>query len=362
MLVIMGHTRNNGDMLPDKPIIPVSYPALLLDILQERGIDPAQAMANTGVALDTIQQPGALLRPSQYEQFARNVLELTREPGLGYEFGLRFRPTTHGFVGYAAMCCNNLRDAIELAIRFLPLRAGPALTMQLKESGDQASISLTANYDLGELRHLIFESTLLGLLLDSAHLLGLQIEQLQDIEIWLDWPEPDYFANYKDRLPPTRYGMSACQVQLPRHYLDQPLLMANPSAAQQAVSFCERELALIEQQRDADIVLKVREVLQIGAEGYPSVERVAARLHMSTRTLKRRLQQHDTNYHRILRDVRLRDAIKLLRKPDLPLNQVAAGLGYNDPANFTRAFKRWTGATPSEYREEYLRGNKAEDK
>ncbi len=77
---------------------------------------------------------------------------------------------------------------------------------------------------------------------------------------------------------------------------------------------------------------------------------MAASIGTSARTLQRRLREADLTFSRLLQQVRFRGAQRLLRDPALPVNEVARGLGYADPANFIRAFKRWTGVGPSQFR------------
>ena len=71
---------------------------------------------------------------------------------------------------------------------------------------------------------------------------------------------------------------------------------------------------------------------------------------MSSRTLTRRLQQTGLGFQQLLDEARKRDAIKLLQNTSLTVEQIALRLGYTDPANFSRAFKKWTGEPPSQYR------------
>jgi len=97
---------------------------------------------------------------------------------------------------------------------------------------------------------------------------------------------------------------------------------------------------------------RVRAQLAPGPDGYADLERVAARLLMSGRTLKRKLHERGTTFRALLDDARFRQAQHLLENPDLDIQQVAIALGYRDPACFTRAFRRWSGQTPSQARAE----------
>jgi AraC-like DNA-binding protein len=101
-----------------------------------------------------------------------------------------------------------------------------------------------------------------------------------------------------------------------------------------------------------DLLERVRAQLAPGPDGYADLERVAERLFMSGRTLKRRLQQRGTRFRALLDDARFRRAQQLLADAELDIHEVAAALGYRDPACFTRAFRRWSGRTPSQARAE----------
>lgn len=84
--------------------------------------------------------------------------------------------------------------------------------------------------------------------------------------------------------------------------------------------------------------------------GYPSIRLAADLAGLSVRTLRRRLAEEGTSYERLVEEVRCEAALDMLRGGQLRLIDIAYELGYADPANFTRAFRRWTGMPPSEYR------------
>ncbi|MGN4070994.1 helix-turn-helix transcriptional regulator [Burkholderia gladioli] len=121
--------------------------------------------------------------------------------------------------------------------------------------------------------------------------------------------------------------------------------LADKVAQAGALAQCEREIALMITDR-ADLAARVREC----HDRYPTAESVAERLHMSVRTFKRRLAEQNTGFRRLLDEAQRFDAVELLRRPDLSLERIAMELGYANPANFTRAFTRWTGVTPSAFR------------
>jgi AraC-like DNA-binding protein len=84
---------------------------------------------------------------------------------------------------------------------------------------------------------------------------------------------------------------------------------------------------------------------------------IAAKLHMSARSLQRRLQSEGTSFAEVLSDMRRDMALRYLRDPRIYIGEVAFLLGFLDVTAFHRAFKRWTGSTPAEYRRSAGAGN-----
>ena len=99
------------------------------------------------------------------------------------------------------------------------------------------------------------------------------------------------------------------------------------------------------------IIRRVREELQHLEDFTPSLADVADRLHLSERTLRRRLRELDTSYRQVLDDVRFARAAEKLCQCDTTNDALAELLGYTDTANFRRAFKRWAGRSPQAFRQ-----------
>ena len=97
---------------------------------------------------------------------------------------------------------------------------------------------------------------------------------------------------------------------------------------------------------------RIRSALQDHMAPLPALENMADRLSVSPRTLKRHLQQAGLSYRQLQDEERYRQAKRLLAKPGNSISEAAYALGYNDVANFSKAFKRWSGLTPKGYREQ----------
>ena len=123
----------------------------------------------------------------------------------------------------------------------------------------------------------------------------------------------------------------------------------------------ERELASFLKNSPADLLSKpvfyramTTQVMNlIGTyvnKAFPDIEAVACEFNMSSRNLRRRLNEEGTSYQKIKNTLRQDRAMVLLGDNSLAINQIAREVGFNEPAAFTRAFKQWTGESPRAYR------------
>lgn len=322
--------------------VPTSHLRIMVEMAADRGVGVDKLLAGTSLSAPMLEQCDLRVPPREAQRVVFNLIQAARLPGFGLEFGLRSRPTMHGPVGLAVMSCGTLHEALQMLVRFVHLRQQD-VTLALYVESRHMVLQATDNHDLGPARQLFHESVMVGFFRMTGLLIG---EEIRDAELWFDWPEPFYYRDYRERLPRVRYGAPAVQLRFPVACMDRRLVMADPGAVRQAVAECEREMALFGR-APQDLVGRVRAELQPGRDGYPDLEAVSARLFMSSRTLKRKLGQQRTSFQALLDEARKRDALRMLSNPDLDIQQVALALGYTDPPSFTRAFRRWTGESPS---------------
>ncbi|HSW14136.1 MAG TPA: AraC family transcriptional regulator [Solimonas sp.] len=323
----------------------MAYPLLLLEMLRERGLPHEQAARDSGIAAHVLAKPEGRITLTQWTRLALHAIQLSGEQGLGIEYGMRLRPSAHGFLGYASMTAPTLRQAITLASQYYRMRL-QSYRLHLAEEGDKAVLEIAETHPIPVLRSFFFEIQLVGL----AHLPGPFIgESGSGIELWFDWPEPAYFRHYRERLPPVRFSRPANQLRFPAHYLGRQPMLADDSTHGQALLQVEREYASTRLEDDS-LVPRVRATLVLGDSAYPALDALAKRLHVSSRTLRRKLDAQGTSYQSLLDEARQRDARQLLESSALDIQEISTRLGFQNPPSFTRAFKLWTGHTPSEYR------------
>ena len=332
-------------MDPTEYSVSAEYLALLLDVLSRRGVATETLLADTRIEPGCWRDPQARITAQDFEVVATRAMALSGEPWLGWELGASMTLSSHGFLGYAAMSSATLGEALELAVKYFRTRS-TLVQLETFTDGDMAVMQINELLALGDLAPLIMES-----LFSSFHFMGEKLVPGLDVigELRFSYPEPDYFARMRPVMPvPVYFDCAYNQMRFPVERMQYPLQFADPRLARMAADQCEQEMASIK--LPPPLLGQVRRIILGGGGRFPGVEEVAGELHMSSRTLKRKLQQLGTSYQEVLDGLRKGLAVEYLTQTDKTVDEIAMSLGYSDASNFARAFRRWTLRSPSDYR------------
>lgn len=338
----------------DKPCLPVAYGLITLEQAATRGVSREAMLAGLNFPPGLLDAPDAKLSVLQYSRLILNALKLTKDPGLGFDFGLRCSLTAHGFWTYGVISHSTARDAAEFTIKYLQLSA-PNVSLRLFVEGEHAVMDAREAIPFGPLRRYTFEMFLVTVWRSYESVAAQVPQRRKPAELWFEWPEPEYYAQYRDRLPVVKFGTGVNQLRFPAEYLDRRLNTANPMTAKLVDDRCRQEMLLLGHGKD--FLDRVRAAVVNKGGSYPDLEAVAKTLFVSARTLKRKLQEHRLSFRGVLDEARHRDSIRLLEDATLSIEDVAVRVGYTDPANFTRAFRKWTGKPPNTYRAQRVKAS-----
>lgn len=328
----------------DKAALPGIYVRELIDLCGRFEVTPQEVLAGSPVTYESLAEPATRVGLGTLMDIVDRALVLTGEPALAYFLGLHMRLSWHGFLGFAAMTAPTVRDALRLAERYASTRTG-AIMLTLREDEGHGVVVVEQRVPLGDLHPHLVIALFSGLRQLAEALTGAPIRA----DIDLSFPEPEAAARFAHLIPGTvRYDQPVDRVMLGPGLLDRRVVTADPVAMELARDQCERELAALAP--GLGIVEQVQRHARVTNGEVPTIDDVAKKLHVSTRTLKRRLAEHSTTFSDVVDRARHRDALLLLVDQRLPIDEIAARLGYSDTANFTRAFKRWTGTTPAAHR------------
>ncbi|MEO0323354.1 MAG: AraC family transcriptional regulator ligand-binding domain-containing protein [Myxococcota bacterium] len=331
------------------PSAAASFPAIYahhaVELAARWEVDRAALLAPLGLEDVNLVDPAARLPSGEFVALFERARALTGEPGFGIHYGLAMRPATHGALGFATMTASTLGDALALGAKFVSTRTTAIDLRLVHEVEGTAGLVVEERVDFGPARDAIVLALLLGIVEIGVALTG----KRRGVTLELALPEPLYLARFAPLLENRsfRFDRPAHRLLFHPEVVSRPVVFADPAAERLAREQCERELEQLG--RGTDVVLQVRRALEAEGPATP-LAKVAPKLGMSTRTLKRRLGARNASFTGIREQVRREVAQLALRNPDVSLTDIAERLGYSDARTFGRAFRRWTGTSPTAYR------------
>jgi AraC-like DNA-binding protein len=320
---------------------------LLVRLGADYGLPPAAALQSTGLDAERLRDPSATVSGRQELAVIANLLrELGDPPGLGLEAGIRYHLTTYGIWGFAMISSPTWRSAIDIGLRYLDLTF--AFTrIRARDRGSEFHLVLdTPDIPLA-LQRFVVER-------DSAAIQTIQRElfasQIHIREIRYAFAAPPSgahrFAEIFGVVPAFDAAESA--VGIPPEILDLPLPLANEHTTAIAREQCRQLLA--SRHARTGLAGRVRDHLLVSPASPPDSEQIAAVLHMSERTLRRRLAEEGVTFRGLLDEIREQLAEEFLMTGGMPVAEVARRLGYVEVSSFSQAFRRWKNVGPREFR------------
>lgn len=333
-----------------KYYIAIGYLHCLFDYLQEQKLPITPVLDAIGITPEDIQDRDSFL-PSDAMDMAFDVAaDVAKDPLFGFHAAKQLRPTHHGIVGYLLLCSKNLQELLQLNHRYGNL-IGNGATMDLEITADKIFCYGTIP---AERLHI------------SRHAVEFNLTGVMTLCRWLGGPDiaPDFLElNYAETTDYTEFReFSRCDIRFEcpiirtsfsRDFLDRAFMHGDTSMRPVLEAEIQRRLQLL-QSKQQQLDPKIARIRQFIADSLyketPELQIVADAMNESVRSLQRHLTNHCTNYKSLLDEVRKEMAQQHMRNLDLTLVDVALILGFSDQSSFQRAFKRWFGMRPGEYR------------
>ncbi|WP_054813666.1 AraC family transcriptional regulator [Nocardia arizonensis] len=317
----------------------------LIELAEERGISATACLAGTSVPPEAGRDTSLEITAREELRVVANLVRRCDEPGLGALAGSRTRLSPSGPWGLAMLSSRTVREMIEVTRRYLEARFVCG-RLTLEESGAQVGLRLDDSDLPAELRTFLAERALAGFGPIGHEMFGAAVAPTR---VEFRHPAPRDTARHREifGVAPS-FGAAVNALVFDRHRVDLPL----PRPSERARAACEqlcRDLLARAHPRDG-MAATVRDLLVRNPGAIPDQVAVATELFMSPRTLSRRLHQQGTSFRALLDEVRQTLSEELLAQTDMTTEQLAARLGYAEAASFIRAFRRWNGCPPQEYR------------
>ncbi len=308
------------------------------------GIDPKPVFAAAGISEEILAEPAARLPFDQVDALWQEAMRITGDPYIGIVVGSNFRVANAGFLGFSWMVSGSLMDGLQRQARYYHLMSTLA-QMRVEPIGAMTQVHFECNAPVPEYaHHMILASTL-----KLCRRAGDDQFAPERAAFRGDDPPPADFARFRAWFRcPIEFGQDIDALFFDTAKLERPLPASNPIMVAAGEKLLQRQLRAVD---DDSLTGKVRELVLCDLPaGSVSAESVAARLNRSVSSLQRHLRAEDTTFREVVESCRQELARDYLQETDQPLSEIAFLLGYADQSGFTRAFSRWEGRSPGEFR------------
>ncbi|MDG2502001.1 MAG: AraC family transcriptional regulator [Porticoccaceae bacterium] len=318
---------------------------VLAELLAEQGISERQLLDHTGLEeldLSTAQ----FLNAQQADEVCSKAIKLSGDRLLGIKLGLRLDMVSLGILGYALMTSATVGDVLKLLVRYKRALL-PSMRIELIPSADSVQLRSAAAHLPEALEQFYKDSLYAGLV---TNLNVLTDNHVATASLELNYGEPEDRDFYESVFGSSiEFNSDRCGLTFDAESLAVAISTSDPVAQGVFRRECDRILA--NDNRGGMVGERVKQALLASRSEFPTSAAVAQQMHMSESTLQRRLAKEGTRFQQLLDQVRYRLALEYLQGTQLPVSEIAVLLGFSNPANFRRSFKRWSAATPAQMRQ-----------
>lgn len=325
------------------------YLSRLHQLAVHRGLQTDQMLALCGLSQADLDLPNHRIKTGSLAQFLQLIWDGTQDESMGLCDTLVPRGAFY-MMGKLAIHEATLGRALKIGSRFYRM-ISPRYRIDVSVKSSVALVSFDIVDPVDDQHNLFSELTLMAWHRFASWLIAENVTMQQ---VHFPYSPPEQVAEYTYMFPgKLKFNQSFLGFSFHRSFLDRRTVQ-NSLGLRNFIQNCPQEL-FMQPKVDFSLAGELKTYLKNKlSERFPTIEQAAEAVHTTKRTLIRKLADEGTSYQQLKDDLRLERSTYLLSKDHvLSVGQVAEALGYSDAAVFARAFKSWTGLTPSEYRTEF---------
>jgi len=332
------------------PLVAASSTLALVHYLDCQGVlDLPTVERIVGFSRDELADPDLRIPADNHYRLWEHAEAVTGDPAVGLHAGQVIDPDRMGLVGHVFFNCDTLGEAVTQYVRLHRL-INESVTLGFERTGEQAILTWQADSPAHYCRQ-DMDRTLAASLCRTRHFIHPSITA--------EWaeiahPEPSYAEEYRKLLGgPVTFGRSATRLAFSSRHLSHPIPHRNPYVYSAVLKQVNAVLARLQTRRTFG--RKIRRLIsrQMSTERIDA-DTLAKQCHMSRQTLYRRLKKEGLGFHELVEEVRKDKALRYVASDHYALGEIAFLLGFSELSAFSRAFKRWTGMAPAQYRARHL--------
>ncbi|BFM18521.1 AraC family transcriptional regulator [Maricurvus nonylphenolicus] len=327
-----------------------AYALFIYQAMIEKGIASEELLADTQLNQQLLEA-GDNIPMDGFLTLLNNADSLSPESHIGILLGKRSNILVLGSAGMAAAIAPNLRQGLHILDSYSRLHVS-YLRVAVRSNLQGMSIGIDFMQDVGTTKRFHVET---AFMLFQNYLETIAGEAVADAHYFVPYTKPDYASEYEALIhSPITYEHNEAHIQVPRRVLDVASpFYDNPAWIESQKFLANRLKYQTEQEAEPQPYTQhVHALLKAHEPPLPGLSYIAKQLHVSERTLNRRLQQEGTNLRKIKAALTHTWAKQYLQESELTIDAIASVLGYQDSANFRRAFRSREGCSPKYFREQ----------
>jgi AraC-like DNA-binding protein len=329
-----------------QPSTLAAWPLAICQALEAIGIDPEPLLACADLnRAEFIDQPDGRINIEKMTRFWQAVEDTCEDSAFALSVANYVQPMHFRALGLLMLTTKNLESALLKLGQYSQLISNSVTTRT--ETKDEL-IGLCIDPIIGIKIHPMSIDSFFSTLLAFTNQLGALTNPIDHVELMRE--KPPQSDNWQERFKaPVHFSAPQNCLWFKRDKLGRSGVMGDEKLA----AFNESVVKEYINNLNSDhIRLKVKNIIIALLEtGEPSIQVIASQLHMSERSLRRRLKEEDINFRDVLKETRMDLAKHYLLQTQLPITTISLQLGFTDSSNFTRAFTRWFSQSPSQYRQ-----------
>ncbi|MBL3826144.1 MULTISPECIES: AraC family transcriptional regulator [unclassified Marinobacter] len=332
------------------PLVAASSTLALVHYLERQGVLNAPRVEQlTGLAMSELTDPDRRVPADAHYRLWEHAELVTGDPGVGLHAGQVVDPERMGLVGHVFFNCDTLGEAVTQYVRLHRL-INESVFLSFEQTADQAILCWQPDRAEHYCRQ-DMDRTLAASITRTRHFIhpGIRAEWVE-----IAHPAPVYADEYEKLLGgPVRFDCGITRLAFSSRHLGHPIPRRNPYVYSAVLKQVNSLLARLQTRRSFG--RKIRRLIskQMATEKIDA-DTLARQCHMSRQTLYRKLKKEGLSFHGLVEQVRQDKALRYVAADQYALGEIAFLLGFSELSAFSRAFKRWTGTSPAEYRARHL--------
>lgn len=334
-----------------EPLVLAAWPRTLLRALEHGGVDVRAVVRDAGIDPSELADSERRIPRSAETQLWDAAYRLTGNDALGIDVSRFTTPSSFHGISQAYLTSTTLRGALDRIARFARVTTDDSVVVTREVDGEFVYVSGWESSESPRPSPMAMVATIAALVRGARAMHGRDVSPTR---VELLQAKPQQVSRFEQFFRcPIRFGADEYLVAFSLDVVDRPVPGSNRRLAEAAEAAMVEYLGTLDRSDVPSVASDVRNVLvDVIAAGDPDMRAVAAELAMSGRTLQRRLGDEGTTFRDVLAGTRVELAAALLRNSNRSITEIGRRVGFSEPAAFTRAFRRWTGRTPTAFRAE----------